>query len=249
MRRILYDVPRWSLYLHRQTRGLDAAEHGDTGRRRFEDELFERLYAGELQLLPEANQDSVMRDWAEKTHAACTELPSFGRLGNECRGDAGAAALAVEELMRAIELKLGELLEPQQLRRLVRSGCARASAAIDELRDGLDGLEHVAFGRAAGTGSITGAPSPMPAAIGLARRLRDDARLRRIALLAGRFRRIAARKRRERIRHGADEIADVELGAELGRILPAELARLVNPRLRLSMLRDLSERRCLQYRA
>ena len=92
------------------------------------------------------------------------------------------------------------------------------------------GLEHVSAG-----------PAP------LGRRLRDDARLRRIAVLAGRFKRIAATKRRHRAHHGADEISDLELGADLGRVLPSELARLRVPRLRLALLRDLAERRCLQY--
>ena len=78
-------------------------------------------------------------------------------------------------------------------------------------------------------------------------RLKGDPRLRRIAQLAGRFKRIAAAKRRSRVRHGADEIAVVEQGADLGRLLPVELARLVHPRLRLAMLRDFTERRCMQY--
>ncbi len=248
MKRILYDVPRWSIYLHRQARGLEAGDSGDTGRRRLEDELFERLYAGELQPLPERKRDAALRAWAESVHAACAELPAFARLADECRGDPDAAALAVEELLRELEPKLGEAPDAQRLRPMLRGACQRASAAIEELRDGFGGLEHVAFGRAAGTGSVTGAPRPMPASVGLARRLRDDERLRRIALLAGRFKRIAARKRRERVYHGADEIVDIELGADLGRLLPAELARLTHPRLRLAMHRDLAERRCLQYR-
>jgi uncharacterized protein with von Willebrand factor type A (vWA) domain len=89
---------------------------------------------------------------------------------------------------------------------------------------------------------------PNPTACGLAKRLRSDARLRRIALLAGRFKRIAAAKRRQKVRHGADEIADVEQGGDLARLLPAELARFAHPRLRLAGLRDLVERQCLQYR-
>jgi Mg-chelatase subunit ChlD len=248
MKRILYDVPRWSIYLHRQARRLEPGDIGDSGRRRLEDELFERLYAGELVPLPARKQDAPLRAWAEGVHTACAELPAFTRLADECRGDADAATLALEELLRELEPKLSEAPDAQRLRPLLRGACERASAAIDELRDGVGGLQQVAFGRQAGTGSVIGAPQSSPASIGLARRLRDDERLRRIALLAGRFKRIGARKRRERVRHGADEIVDVELGADLGRLLPAELARLTHPRLRLAMHRDLAERRCLQYR-
>ena len=50
------------------------------------------------------------------------------------------------------------------------------------------------------------------------------------------------------MKHGADEIADVEMGADIGRLLPSELCRLVQPNQRLSFFRDLSERQCMQYR-
>jgi uncharacterized protein with von Willebrand factor type A (vWA) domain len=126
--------------------------------------------------------------------------------------------------------KLTADAEPGAVRSGVRAAATAASTAVDELREAIAGLEHVSSG-----------PAP------LGRRLRDDARLRRIAVLAGRFKRIAASKRRHRARHGADEITDLELGADLGRVLPSELARLRVPVLRLALLRDLAERRCLQY--
>jgi uncharacterized protein with von Willebrand factor type A (vWA) domain len=81
----------------------------------------------------------------------------------------------------------------------------------------------------------------------LAARLRSDARLKQIALLAGRFKRIAASKRRQKFRHGADEITDIEQGADLGRLLPSELLKLTQPRLRLAFMRSFVERAALQY--
>jgi len=47
------------------------------------------------------------------------------------------------------------------------------------------------------------------------------------------MRRIAASKRRSRVKHDADELSDVEQGAELARILPAELVKLTDRRQRL----------------
>jgi uncharacterized protein with von Willebrand factor type A (vWA) domain len=82
---------------------------------------------------------------------------------------------------------------------------------------------------------------------GLAARLKRDRRLARIAELAGRFKRIAAAKQRSKVRHGHDEIADIELGADIGRLLPSKLSRLLRPVQRLALLRDLTERRCVQY--
>ncbi len=245
MKRIINDVPRWSIYLHRAARGLDQVDRSDPRELRFEDELFERFYAGELEQLPLELQDSELRGWAEKVHAACSQLPNFARLAGECRGDADAAATAVETLMAELQPHMQD--DQAALRRSIRSGCDRASAAIEEQRESAEGLEQVTFGRLPGTGTVNGEVRPCSAARELARRIRDDHRLKRIALLAGRFKRIAAMKQRQKVKHGADEITDVEQGADLGRLLPSELARLVHPKLRLAMLRDLSERRCLQY--
>jgi len=239
VRRVIHDVPRWSVFLHRQARGLGLVEHDDPPGRRLEDELFERLYAGELALLPGNQVDAIFAPWAQRVHAACAQLPAFERLARECRSDPDAAATAVETLLADLANEMADV----DLRRAARSGCTRAVAAVGELRDAAEGLEHVAFGTAMGQNSGVG----RSACRALAARLKTDARLRRIAQLAGKFSRIVASKRRARVRHGADEIGDVEQGSDLARLLPAELALLVHPRARLATLRDLHEQRCLQY--
>ena len=249
MRRIIYDVPRWHVFLHREARGLPPVENSDPAERRFEDELYQKLYAGEAELLDERDRDAALSTWAEKVHGACDQLPNFARLAGECRGDESAAATALEKILDDLrpQMQRPEVADAPALRRAMRTACERASAAIEELRDTTEGLDQVAFGSGPGRGTVKGESRPSSSTRTLARRIRDDHRLRRIALLAGRFKRIAAAKQRQKVKHGADEIADVEQGADLGRLLPAELARFVHPKLRLSMLRDLTERRCLQY--
>jgi uncharacterized protein with von Willebrand factor type A (vWA) domain len=100
------------------------------------------------------------------------------------------------------------------------------------------------FGTGAGGGGKRGVDDRK---VGLARRLRADPRLKRIAQLAGRFTRIAQQKRRTKVKHGAEEITDVELGNDLGRLLPVELVKLRHPRLHALALRDLHERKAMQY--
>jgi hypothetical protein len=239
MRRIIYEVPLWSLYLHRAARGLPRADPNDNAERALEDELFERLYAGEVEPIPEAQRFPPLASWAHRIHDTIAQLPAFERLAQDCRGRADEAATAVEALMN--ELKPDDA--DDVLSRSIRAGCGKAVEAVEQLRDALDGLEHVGFGT-----SPPGTPGTGEPARSLAARLRDDARLRRIALLAGRFRRIAGGKRRSRVRHGADEIVDIEQGADLGRLLPLELAQFVHPRTRLLTLRSLAESACLQYR-
>lgn len=225
---------------------------------RLEDELFERLYTGEGERLPPSRLNPAFRAWAERIHACCDELPAFRRLADECRGDAAAAAEAVETLLREMNLPPPEAPPPSeapgstkdQLRRPLASACAAASREVGELREASEGLAAVEFrgGHAPGVGTETGVVAEHAGVRSLAARLRNDQRLLRIATLAGRFKRIAANKRRQRVKHGADEIADVEQGADLARALPAELSKLSHPLLRLDFMRSLLEGQVLQYR-
>jgi uncharacterized protein with von Willebrand factor type A (vWA) domain len=248
MRRIIFDVPRWHVYLHRDARGLELAKDKDDPVRKFEDELFDRLYSGESERLPERQQDLKLRRWADAIHAACEQLPAFARLAAECRGEAMAAGTAVETLRAELNPQLPREQDqkpPETIRRGIGRACEQASQAVDELRETMEGLADV--GLMPGTGTAMGGPMSAKTVRALAARLRSDARLKQIALLAGRFKRIAASKRRQKYRHGADEIADVEVGADLGRLLPAELVKLAHPKLRLQLMRNLVESSALQY--
>lgn len=249
MNRIIYDVPRWHLYLHREARALPRAAPDDNPMFRFEDELFERLFSGAMDLLPADKQDGASRDWAQRLHSTCEQFPSFTRLAEQCHGDATAAAIAVEELLRELKPALPEaptVPPADALRRPLSRACDKAADAVDMLQDVKSGLEHVSFATG-GAQPGTGASPDNAGAASLVRRLRNDERLRQIALLAGRFKRILASKRRERTRSGAEEVANIEQGADLARLVPNELARFSHPLQRLAFLRDFTERRCLQY--
>jgi len=248
MKRIIFDVGRWACFLHREARGLDMASTKDPPILRLEDELFEKLYAGEAESLPERHQDAKWAAWASAIHDACEKLPAFNRLADETRGDADAAALGVEDLIKELQPIIDEQSANQppeeSIRKLVREGAEAASAALEEYRDAVEGLGQVMFGSGKGNHERQALDDKK---VGLARRLRGDPRLKRIAQLAGRFTRIGQQKRRSKVRHGAEEICDVELGNDLGRLLPVELVKLRHPRLHALALRDLLERKAMQY--
>ena len=252
MKRLIHDVPRWHLLLHREARGMKRASMDDEAALQFQDELFDRLYSGKGQRLADGQQHLQFGRWAESLHATCEGLPSFQRLANECRGDVGATATAVETLLDELgsELRVpSQKPEARPTRRAIAQSCKRASEAVETYREATSALEQVSFsGDAAGDGHTETPPSDGAKYRALASRLRGDERLKRIALLAGKFKRIMAAKRRTSVHHAADEVADVEQGAELARILPADLARLTRQSLRLAFFRDFTERRCLQYR-
>jgi uncharacterized protein with von Willebrand factor type A (vWA) domain len=72
-------------------------------------------------------------------------------------------------------------------------------------------------------------------------------RFRRMAELVGRMRNIGRAQQRLKLRHHADELHSVTQGADLERVLPAELAALGHPLRRLDFGRRLLERSLLQY--
>jgi Mg-chelatase subunit ChlD len=254
MKRIVLDVPRWHAYLHRDARGLETATERDGPVQKLADELFDRLYSGETERLPERKQDPKLRAWADGIHTACEQLPAFGRLASECRGDSMASGTAVETLLADLQPEppqepgnAAPQGQPGPSRRALGGACEKASAAVEDLRETLDGLAEVGFPGLPGTSSALGGEMPPKAIRALAARLKSDARLKQIALLAGRFKRIAASKRRQRLKHGADEIADIEQGADLGRLLPSELLKLSHPKLRAAFMRNYVERAALEY--
>jgi uncharacterized protein with von Willebrand factor type A (vWA) domain len=250
MKRIIFDVPRWHAYLHRDARGLEIAKDKDDPVRKFEDELFDRLYSGESERLPERYQDRKLRAWADGIHTACEQLPAFARLASECRGEPMATGIAVESLLAELKPQVPQNQDekpPESIRRGIGRACEKASQAVDEMRETMEGLAEIGFKSIPGTGTGFGGEMPGKSIRALATRLRSDARLRQIALLAGRFKRIAASKRRSRVRHGADELADIEQGADLARLLPSELVKLTHRTLRAAFMRSLIEREAMQY--
>ena len=79
----------------------------------------------------------------------------------------------------------------------------------------------------------------------LYKRVRNDPALRRISELAGRFRRVAQSKQRQKVSHGLDDVVGVEPGGDVGRLLPSELVRLAVPELELDTLRRIVERQAM----
>jgi uncharacterized protein with von Willebrand factor type A (vWA) domain len=126
--------------------------------------------------------------------------------------------------------------------RAVGRALAEATAEVAECRDA-----------AAALGMGPGAPGTTdPRAIAaLYRRVRSSPTLRKVCAQAGRFRRLAQSKQRQKATHGLDDVVGVELGGDVGRLLPGELARLVLPECELDALRRLAERQAMQrlYRA
>jgi len=124
----------------------------------------------------------------------------------------------------------------------VSRALTEASKEVEEAREA-----------AAAMGMGPGAPgSNDPKAIAaLYKRVRSDPTLRRICELAGRYRRVAQSKQRRKATHGLDDVVGVVMDADLGRLLPQELAKLAIPEFEDDTLRRLVERQamCREYQA
>lgn len=78
-------------------------------------------------------------------------------------------------------------------------------------------------------------------------KLRNSPRLKKIAELAGRYKRLASNTQKEKIKRGLDEVYDITTGDELERLLPQELLKIKHPILHKSFKRDYTEKTLLQY--
>jgi len=104
---------------------------------------------------------------------------------------------------------------------------------------------------ALGMGSGESGSNDPKAVAALFKRVRGDPALRRICELAGRFRRMAQSRQRQKVTHGLDDVVGVEPGGDVGRLLPVELGKLMVPELELDTLRRIAERQafCREYHA
>lgn len=109
------------------------------------------------------------------------------------------------------------MMDDTDVRNAVRAAAKKAQERIDEEQQMMD-----SFGVDAGTGAHSGRASRRNLHKKLSTLVSANERLKRIAELAGRLRRIAMAQQRQKPKSGTDEIAGIELGADLRKVLPAQ---------------------------
>jgi len=134
------------------------------------------------------------------------------------------------------------------LRAALRRAAREARDTVEKAESQLEGLGTPLGLSIPGTAVVHDAgPAGLKAIRDAHSRLGDSPRLRRICELAGRLERVAATKARSKVKPGVGEIHGIDLGADLSRLLPSELAALRHPRLRLLLLSRLMQRKALCY--
>jgi uncharacterized protein with von Willebrand factor type A (vWA) domain len=115
----------------------------------------------------------------------------------------------------------------------VAEGLEEAKKDVEEFRE-----SQSAFGMGAGPGGGTTDPKAIAA---LYKRIRKSDTLRKIVELAGRFRRLAQAKQRQKAHHGYEDLVGVRLDDKVELLLSEELACLCDADLELDTIRRLQE--------
>jgi len=235
-------------------------------------EVFSRLYSSR-ELEPVADTGSGT-ELTKKAHEIISGLDEFESLRQQVNGDPDFCALSTSKLMKAINGALPAMIENMQqkakeeqankakellglppspskngdapngedgFRAAVRGACADAASEVSDVRSALAGISP----------GMEAAP-PMfgqqdTKRLELARQLQNNDRLKKLMMLAGRLRRLAAAERKERDPDGVGVITGVTRGDDFMRMLPTEMAMLKVPQMRTYQLAKMAEKKMAQY--
>jgi len=133
-----------------------------------------------------------------------------------------------------------------QLKGADRSALKRMQLKTAELAGEIDQAAEDShdFSREFGQGGRVAAGARLE----LGRRLARNKKLGELARMVGRFKQDARALKRKTLERGVAEAYDIELGAELGRLIPAELLAMHHPVLKRDFHRRVLEGAVLQYR-
>ena len=122
---------------------------------------------------------------------------------------------------------------------------AAAHQAIDKAQEEVNDLNDAL--EAMGCGEENGDDGSMDTTkmSEMFKRIRNSRKLKEICELAGRFRRAARAKQRQKTRHGRDEMVGVTLGDQIDRLVPTELAMLSDEDFELDAMRRLVEKQSM----
>ena len=127
-----------------------------------------------------------------------------------------------------------------ELREALRKAAVEVQTELDETAD----LIRV-LGSGSEAGDISKKVSPVTAK--LAKAVRDNPKLQEIIKMAGKLQALAKQSQKAKPRKGTNEVSGVELGFDLAKLLPSELALLTDPALEAVFARKLQEKTLAQY--
>lgn len=194
-------------------------------------------------------------DWMDKIYNELKQLPEWNTLRERTKLNSEVSALATagfcDKFMKAVPFASkgaghgtheydSTKLDPSLVRKTARAACKQAVEEADQFIEAMNALGH-------GTG--TGRAQTISPTIKneMAKRIINNDKIKQIAQLAGRMQRIALQKQKTKTRHGTDELNDITVGADLGRLVPSELMKLSHPLLKLDFGKRFLEKSLISY--
>ena len=168
--------------------------------------------------------------------------------GEEEKKELAEMADAAERAAKVSEARLNQKARrfESQLKGANLSALKRMQLKTAELAEEIDRVAEDShdFSREFGQGGRVSAGARLE----LGRRLARNKKLGELARMVGRFKQDARALKRKTLERGVAEAYDIELGSEIGRLIPAELLAMHHPALKRDFQRRILEGTVLQYR-
>jgi uncharacterized protein with von Willebrand factor type A (vWA) domain len=207
-----------------------------------------------LDLWDLARQEQDLEARAEAVKAVDEiQQPKENEPGEEAGNEAAKKELAemaeaAERAAKVSEARLNQKARQfeTQLKGADQSALKRMQLKTAELANEIDQAAEDShdFSREFGQGGRVAAGARLE----LGRRLARNKKLGELARMVGRFKQDARALKRKTLERGVAEAYDIELGSELGRLIPAELLAMHHPVLKRDFHRRVLEGTVLQYR-
>lgn len=234
----------------------------------FGNEIFARLYSEKLQEVDPIEKD--VPEWMDKVQQVLNSSEEFRLLQESVEGDPDFSALGTIRILEVVGDALPGILkeieeeaedqdskpgedgegegegEPSPAQEALAAALAGAArAAMDEASEKKEMLSAIAPGSEFAPPSVEQVD---PRRLQLAEVISADPRLKEIIRRAGRIRRLSKSNRHVPSEVARDTIDGLERGGDISRILPSELAKIRHPILRKITMRNILERKALQYK-
>lgn len=177
----------------------------------------------------------VMEERKRQKEAAGEQNEESG--DGQRRGNVDALNKAMQEVANALE---------QQSHEQKKMLGAMLQQAMRETLETKEALQSLVGGLQPGSGAAELKKVPLRDQIRLAEVLSANQKLKRIAMWAGRFKKIAMKKQRSKHRESIER-SGVTMGNQVERLLPMELAMYTSPTTRMDFLRRFAEGQVTQY--
>lgn len=151
--------------------------------------------------------------------------------------DSDALTKAMQAVAQALQ---GQAQEHKELLAKMLQGAMQETQEIQEF------MNYLAGGLQPGSGPAELKKVPLRDQIRLAELLSTNRKLKKIAMWAGMFKKIAMKKQRSKHRESIER-SGVTMGNQVERLLPMELAMYTSPATRMDFLRRFAEGQTMQY--